>query len=82
MYSQQYQLFHIGFNAEKCVGAIVKRNSGIKDFNDLIIDLLAKSKIVLNKENALQYLKEKGYIARKKYSGIENILIHARAKRG
>lgn len=82
MYSQQYQLFHIGFNAEKCVGAIVKRNSGIKDFNDLIINLLAKSKIVLNKENALQYLKEKGYIARKKYSGIENILIHARAKRG
>jgi len=82
MYSQQYQLLHIGFNAEKCVGAIVRKNSNIKNFNDLIIDLLSKSKIILNKENALQYLQDKGYIARKKYSGIEQVLIHARAKRG
>jgi len=82
MYSIEYKLMHKGYNGDNCVGAIVKRTSGIEDYETLIEDVLTHSEIELNKNEALQYLYDKGYIARRKYSGIEQILIKARAQKG
>lgn len=81
-YSNEYKLLHTSFNADNCVGAIVKKSSGIDNFSDLITDVLAHSGVDLNKKEALQYLCEMGYLARRRFSDIDQILIRARAKKG
>lgn len=82
-YSKEYKLLiHVGFNAEKPVGAIVKKSSQINTFDDVIIRALAESPIVqLNINTALQYLFDAGYIARRNYILREDILIKARSYR-
>lgn len=82
VYSNEYKLLHTSFNADNCVGAIVKISSGIDSFNDLITDVLAHSGVNLNKKDALQYLCDMGYLARRRFSDIDQILIRARAKKG
>ncbi|WP_455654126.1 hypothetical protein [Phascolarctobacterium sp.] len=82
VYSNEYKLLHISFNAGNCVGAIVRKSSGIDSFNDLITDVLAHSGMDLNKKDALQYLCDMGYLARRRFSYIDQILIKARAKKG
>lgn len=76
-YSKKYKLIHAGFNAEKPVGAIVKRNSQLDTFNDVIIKILAESKIPLNSDDVLQYLFDAGYIARRSISSLDTIIIKA-----
>ena len=80
-YSKAYKLLHTGFNAENPVGAIVKESAKINNLSDLLVDVLAKSEIQLTKEDALQYLCDQGYLARKRLSDIDQILIKATAKR-
>lgn len=81
MYSEKYKLLHTNFNESSCVGAIVKKSSNFDSFDDLIIDVLAVIDKVLNKENALQYLCEEGYLARRSYSNIEQVLVKVKALR-
>ena len=80
-YSDKYSLLHIGYNANKCVGAIVKKCAGFESFDDCIVDVLANSNITLKKQSALQYLCDEGYIARHIYTNIEKLLIRATAQR-
>jgi hypothetical protein len=80
-YSDKYELLHIGFNANKCVGAIVKKSAGFESFDDCITTVLAHSSITLKKQPALQYLCDEGYIARRIYTNIEELLIRATAQR-
>lgn len=84
-YSQKFMLLHIGFSANVCAGAIVKQASSCKDFNDLLVDILANSNIVLDEDSALEYLRQQGYIARRRYSDIGRIVTEAkmvRSKKG
>ena len=81
-YSKTFRLVHNGYNADNCVGAIVKNHSDIDDFNDLVIDVLANSNINLDRDDALQYLCDNGYLARKRFSDINQVIIKARAKKG
>jgi len=78
-YSQKYMLFHSSFNATDCAGAIVKRSAGISSFDDLIVDLLVNSNIEMKKEPVLQFLNDKGYLARRRYSNIELLILKANA---
>lgn len=80
-YSDKYSLLHIGFNANKCVGAIVKKSASFETFDDCIVHVLANSSITLEKQTALQYLCDEGYIARRIYTNIEELLIRATAQR-
>lgn len=80
-YSQKYMLLHSNYNGTKCAGAIVKRKAGIETFDDFIVDFLAKSSIELNKASALQILSDAGYLARRRYSNIESLIIQANAQR-
>ncbi len=80
-YSKKFMLLHIGYNANVCAGAIVKQSSSFKDFNDLLIDVLANSNTVLDEEPALEYLRQQGYIARRRYSDIGKILTEAKVVR-
>lgn len=80
-YSEEYMLFHTAtFNA-KAAGIIVRRSSGFKTFEDVVADALARSGIELNEETALIYLYEHNYIARKKVSSIEQIIVKAKRLR-
>lgn len=81
MYSPNYKLLHSNYNEGACVGGIVKKSSGIDTFDELVIDVLARSGIPLQKETALQYLCDEGYMARRNYSGIEQLLIKAKELR-
>ncbi len=81
-YSAAYKLIHIGFNSDSCAGAIVKRTSAIETYNDLIMDVLTSCEVDLNREDALQYLYDLGYIARKRFDNIEKILCTAKARKG
>ena len=81
MYSPNYKLVHSNYNEGVCVGGIVKKLSDIDTLDELIIDLLAKSRIPLQKDVALQYLCDEGYLARRSYSGIEQLLIKAKELR-
>ena len=80
-YSKTFCLMHGQYNANNCVGAIVKRVSGIVDYESILIDVIANSNIELKKEKALDLLCERGYIARRSYSNIEKLLIKAKEKR-
>lgn len=80
-YSQKFMLLHIGFSANVCAGAIVKQASSCKDFNDLLVDILANSNIVLDEDSALEYLRQQGYIARRRYSDIGRIATEAKVVR-
>lgn len=80
-YSQKYMLLHSSFNGTECAGAIVKRSAGIDKFNDLIVDLLANNQIEMKKAPVLQFLSDKGYLARRRYSDIESLIIRANAQR-
>ena len=80
-YSQKYMLLHSSYNGTECAGAIVKRGAGLETFDDFIVDLLANSNIELNKASVLQLLSDRGYLARRRYSNIESLLIQANAQR-
>lgn len=80
-YSQKYMLLHSSFNGTECAGAIVKRSAGIDSFDDLIVDLLANNQMEMEKAPVLQFLSDKGYLARRRYSEIESLIIKANAQR-
>lgn len=80
-YSRKFMLLHIGYSANVCVGAIVKQASPFKTFNDLLVDVLANSQIVLDEDSALEYLFQQGYIARRRYSDIRRIVAEAKVVR-
>ena len=80
-YSQKYMLLHSSFNGTECAGAIVKRSAGIDSFDDLIVDLLANNQMEMEKAPVLQYLSDNGYLARRRYSEIESLIIKANAQR-
>lgn len=80
-YSEKYLLLHTGFNANSCVGAIVKKSAGFENFDDCIVAILADSDAILKKQQALQFLCDEGFIARRNLSNIEELLIRATAQR-
>lgn len=80
-YSRKYMLLHSSFNNTECVGAIVKRSANINSFDDLIIDLLVNNSIEMKKIPVLQFLSDNGYLARRRYSEIESLIIRANAQK-
>ena len=80
-YSKSYKLLHAGFTAGYAVGAIVKRTSQLNTFEEVITKALADSEIALNSEDALQYLSDSGFLARRSYGNIEAVLIKANQQR-
>lgn len=80
-HSKRYYLMHGGYNRNTVVGAMVKKENVYDSFDDLIVDILAESGVTLQKKDALNYLSHNGFIARRTYTGIEALMIKARAKR-
>ena len=72
--SRKFKLLHSSFTNNSVAGAIVKRESSIATYPDLLIDVLSKSDALSSPQEALEYLVEKGYQQRRRYEGIEMIL--------
>lgn len=66
-YSETFKLVHRNFAITSCTGAIVKQESNINKFDDLLIDELVKSNIELNNDMAIKYLQSKGYFTNQNY---------------
>lgn len=80
-YSKGYILLTAGFNRNTSVGAIVNRALGVENFDDFLAIALAEGNCALKKDDALNFLVNQGYLARRSYSNIERVLIQANAKR-
>ena len=80
-YSKEFKLLHSNFNANSAVGAIVKRSSGINNFDELIEIELTESGILLRGRSALNHLVDRGLLARRSYSKIKKALLKAKVRR-
>ena len=72
-YSKQFKLMHSRYNKDNTIGAIVKRTSAFSDYDEILIDAVANSKVPLNESDVLDYLQEKGYIARRRSDFLSKI---------
>ena len=72
-YSKQFKLMHSRYNKDNTIGAIVKRTSAFSDYDEILIDAVANSKVPLNENDVLDYLQEKGYIARRRSAFLSKI---------
>lgn len=80
-YSRMFTLMHLNYTATECCGAIVRNDSAITDFQALITDVLIHSDDWNTKDEALAMLVNAGYLQRKRYSKIDEILPAARLQR-
>lgn len=80
-HSERYYLMHGGYNIKVVVGAMVRKEIVYDSFDELLTDILVESGVVLQRKDALNYLSDNGYIARRSYTNIESFLINAQAKR-
>lgn len=80
-YSERYKLLHVGFAEGKCAGAIVDKSSKILDLDDVVVEYLKNNINIQTSSEALTCLVEDGYIARKRYKNIEDLLLLAKSKR-
>lgn len=76
-YSRSFVLLHASYTANECCGAIVRRNSRIKDFKSLVVDVLAHTDGWKTQDDALELLVRKGYLQRKRYSEIGTAITEA-----
>ena len=81
-YSRKFKLINNGFNMNKSLGAIVRRNSGIDTFEDLIVTVLADQKFEMNIVNATLYLKNNDYISNNSMKNMEQIVQKVIARKG
>lgn len=80
-YSRKFKLLHSNFSASGFFGAMVRQDSGIEDYQTLIIDVLANSNQWEDKNSALELLVEQGYQQRRKYAGIDKVVHEAKLLR-
>lgn len=76
--SRKFKLIHATFNSDKPVGGIVKINSKINDFDDLLEKVIKDNKL-FDSEKAFVFLLENDFIKTRKVKNID--LLIERAKR-
>ena len=80
-YSEKYKILHTGFNGTGTTGVIIKKASGIDDYQNIIINALVNSDVSLLEEEAYDYLYDNGYIAKRRISGFDIMLTRAKKLR-
>lgn len=79
-YSEKYELLNSSFSENDFNGVMIRRDAGKMEYDDIIMDVLIH-KDCNTEEDALNELKEDGYITRANYKGINIILEKAKIKR-
>lgn len=73
-YSKKFTILNNGQSLHNVAGAIVKRNSKIKEFEDACAAVLSESRIELKKSEALNYLADVNMITRRSYKNLDNAI--------
>lgn len=73
-FSGQFQLLQAGIAESGYYGVMVRKESEYQSYQDVIIDALAHSEEWENEKTALEWIVQKGYQARKRWSGFDKIL--------
>lgn len=79
--SQKFILLHASFTRSECCGAVVRKSSAIKDFSELVLQVLAHSDVWKTENDALSFLVDRGYLQRKHFTQIRTILPQAKKLR-
>lgn len=79
-FSKQFKLLSLGFTKGNVSGVIVRKQSGFDDFASVVVDALESTKIT-SPNDAIQYLRDKGFIAEKRYKKHVDLLKLAMARR-
>ena len=80
-YSKKFSLLHASYTAAECCGGIVRKESAIKNFQDLVTDVLVHSDTWETKNDALALLVKEGYLQRRHYTRIDTIIPEAKLQR-
>ena len=80
-YSKKFSLLHASYTATECCGGIVRKESAIKNFQDLVTDVLVHSDTWETKNDALALLVKEGYLQRRHYARIDTIIPEAKLQR-
>lgn len=78
--NSRYAYYHSTFLAKESIaGAIVKKNSSLKSYEDVLVQALGEADIILDESSANDYLYEKGLIARRQKNGpVKGLLMKAK----
>ena len=69
----RFKLVHASFNGDKPVGGIVKTNSSINNFDDLLIKVIKNGKL-FDREKAFNFLLENEFIRTRKVKNIDSLI--------
>lgn len=81
-YSSKYEIMSYSYSLTKCIGAVVDRNAGFANYDEVLADAIAKEK-QLNLNNTSEiicFLGSHGYIGRKSFKNVDSIIALARKK--
>ena len=80
-HSRRFKLLHASFASTDVYGAMVRADSGINDYRELVADVLSHSNALNSEKAALEYLTDCGYQKRKALSGMNQLLKEAKLKK-
>lgn len=80
-YSNEFKLCHGVYAEGKCCGAVVKKSVSLNSIDDVVVEYLVLNREIQTAKEALERLVDDGFIARKRYKNIEDLLIIAKASR-
>ena len=80
-FSWEFMLLHSNYSQRNSARVIVRRDSGIKNFQMLIARVLASSDSWLTRDEALDFLVREGYLKSRRCSGIDKAMSEARLLR-
>lgn len=79
-FSHAFKLMHLRFNGKGVAGAVVRCDAPFNDYEELLIDAVAKSKVALKQNDILDFLKSEQYILRLNPKLLKNAKIIERAQ--
>ncbi len=79
--SKKFELYHVCYSENGVYGVVVRKGSAFADYREVVIDMLARSNEWSDVNNALDLIVEKGYQARRRWTGFEKVVQEALLKR-
>ena len=76
--SKRFKLVHTSFSQNGVYGGMVRNDSSIGDYSELITEALSNSDSLSSTKSALNYLLNNGYQATLRYNGIEQVVQKAK----
>ncbi len=77
-FSWNFELIHLDYYEDDCLGAVVRKNSGIKDFQMLITRALTDFDAWQTRNDVVEFLVSEGYLQKaKRFKGIDAAIAEA-----